>query len=400
MPLSKHFYALDEVQAALFYTAGRYDAKEALFWCKEMIDSGCIGEAISTLFESWLWHKGPLCITWLIRAWTTLRSSELSADSILESVYQLCSFKKKDHSLWNILTLSSSSVDQVTPKTPLLPDENMDDKEVYFLRAIHQGKARSAWWISHYIESERVWWLVEWYLIHVRCADSSYLEALKGYEDLLGYRSDEYDTIIRCCAILSACVTLLNDSIPIIDSKMKLEIEEWKTLDGCKARRIYTIPTACLYGVTQRGNMKWSQHNLVQLYNVEAYLIGCPFWDEALADYAIIVNEKIKWNTDELREAFYQKYFPDDIPDEWTLAEKKKSHGDGILGPSDKVTLAKYARIHFSGQSRLAWSTMKTAQAQLEKRENQECILSNVADCGHAPFVESLIKPVHKRIRI
>lgn len=407
MPLSKHFYSLDEVQAALFYTAGRYDAKEALFWCKEMIDSGCIGEAISTLFESWLLHKGPICLSWLLHAWTTLRSDELTEDAILLSVYQLCSNKKKDNSLWNVLALGSQEVDRVTPKTPPLPlDPSRDQKELYFLRAIYQGKARSAWWISHYLEPARVWWLVEWYYTHVlykdykECMDANWLEALKGYEDLLGYRSDAYDTIIRCCAILSVCTTFTKQNMaPVMDDRITA-IEAWKKLDGRKSRRIYTIPTACLYGRTQRGHMKWSQPNLVQLYQVEMYLTGCPFWDGVLSHHATIINEKIHWVSEKERETFYQTYFPDDIPDEWTLAEKKKSHGDGVLGPTDKVTLAKYARIHFSGLSRLAWNTTKAALLQVEKRDNQDCDISRIADTPLFPFDAALLKPVHKRPKI
>ena len=33
---------------------------------------------------------------------------------------------------------------------------------------------------------------------------------------------------------------------------------------------------------------KWTQNNLTQLYDVEKYLVGCPFWDEALTEYADI----------------------------------------------------------------------------------------------------------------
>lgn len=405
MPLSKHFYSLDEVQAALFYTAGRYDAKEAIFWCKEMIDSGCIGEAISTLFEAWIWHKGPFYNAWLLEAWTALRSDELSENAILLSVYQLCSFKKKDNSLWNILALSSHEVDRVTPRTPPLPlpIDEMDKKELYFLRAIYQGKARSAWWISHYLETERVWWLVEWVYTHVNHDThiENWLNALKGYEDLLGYRSDVYDTIIRCYAILYVCTKPSKQHAPLImEDRMTNAIEEWKKLDGRKSRRIYTIPTACLYGRTHRGNMKWSQHNLVQLYHVEPYLVGCPFWEEALSSHATITNEKICWIYEKDREAFYQAYFPDDIPDEWSLVEKKKSHGDGVLGPTDKVTLARYARIHFSGPCRLAWSTTKEALQQIEKRDNQDCDISNIIDGIIFPFDPALLKPVHKRTKI
>jgi len=422
MPLSKHFYSLDEVQAALFYTAGRYDAKEAAFWCQELIDSGCIGEAISTLFESWLWHKGPFCLSWLLQAWSTLRSEELSEEAILLAVYQLCSVRKKDHSLWNVLALSGQEVDRVTPKTqsskdpvipktqsskdPVIPKTQSsqslktNNKENYFLRAVCQGKARSAWWISCYMSSDRVWQLLE-------CI--SPLAALKGYEDLLGYRSDEYDMIIRCCAILAACLSPLQQEesykpLPTtMDKHLQDALTEWRLLNGRMARRVYVIPTACLYGKTQRGNKKWSQSNLVQLYQVEPYMIGCPFWDNALLAYASINEEgKIQWKSDADRSAFYQAYFPDDIPDEWSLAEKKKSHGDGVLGPTEQVLLAKYARTHFASLSRLAWGTTKAVQLYLEKQvqNKNECDISTIVHQHIFPFDEALLEPVHKRLRI
>lgn len=395
MPLSKHFYSLDEVQAALFYTAGRYDAKEALFWCKEMIDSGCLSEAISTIFESWLWHKGPFCLSWLLQAWATLRSDEVSEEAVLLSVYQLCSIRKKDHSLWNVLALSSVEVDRITPKTPLF--NKMCNKELYFHRAIYQGKARSAWWISHYMESHRVWELLE----QIRPDYRDVFICLQTYDALLGYRSDEYDTIVRCCAILIACLKECSNPIPLcMDTNMNTTIEEWKKMDGRKSRRMYTIPVACLYGRTQRGHMKWTRHNLVQLYHVEPYLVGCPFWDQALIEYAVVDDGMIQWKTDALRNVFYQTYFPDDIPDEWSLAEKKKSHGDGVLGPTDKVTLARYARIHFSGLSRLAWNTAKEALHQIEKRVSQDCIISSIVDGIVFPFDAALLKPVHKRPKV
>ena len=37
MPLSRHLYSLDEVQAALLYTTTRNSPTEALFWCQELI---------------------------------------------------------------------------------------------------------------------------------------------------------------------------------------------------------------------------------------------------------------------------------------------------------------------------------------------------------------------------
>jgi hypothetical protein len=61
------------------------------------------------------------------------------------------------------------------------------------------------------------------------------------------------------------------------------------------------------------------------------------------------------WTTEEEREAFYDRFFPDDPPDEWTLAEQQRSHGDGVLA-SGGCTMEKYARLFLSHTSRLAWS--------------------------------------------
>ena len=162
MPLSRHFYTVDELYAALTYCTRRNDTIETLFWCQELILSGYISETISTLFEAWLWNKGPFCLAWLRHA-TTLRSEELVAEDILLAAYQLSAipYDKQDHSLWNILVLSSETPDRVTPKTPPWTMKDMDkmdkidEKELYFIRALYQGKAQSAWWMAQQMEEKR-----------------------------------------------------------------------------------------------------------------------------------------------------------------------------------------------------------------------------------------------------
>ena len=202
MPLSRNFYSIDEVIAVLQYTSHRNEHKETLFWSKELIISGYISETISTLFKSWLWHKGN--ISWLLYA-CILRSDEISEDNILLSTYQL-SMSPNDHSLWNVLAttaINPSIPDRVTHKSPSEFPSN-DPKEMYFIRALYQGKGQCAWWISRYLPS--VWPLLEWYITHIYPSYTMYtvyFEAMQHYEELLGYRSDEYDIIVLCSVILS-----------------------------------------------------------------------------------------------------------------------------------------------------------------------------------------------------
>lgn len=413
MPLSRHFYSLDEVHSALHYTTTRNLPNESLFWCQELILSGCVSEAISTLFESWLWHKGPFHLQWLIQAWSTLASDELSENDLLLSAYQLTLCSQKDHSLFHILvntTMDPTIPDRVTPKTPhILPSD--DNKEIYFIRALFQKKAHSAWWISQYIDTIRLWELIEWYTQHIipdkyHDSYSTCFIALQNYDKLLGYKSDEYDKIIRCLTILSLCLSDEKQkqsftSLPtIIDTRYQDELYRLSQKNGRKEYRNYSIPTMCLYGLTLRGCMKWTKNNFNQLNTIEPHLIGCPFWDNAIESYGVITeNNEIKWNSDDDIEDFYTKYFPDDIPDEWTKQDKLKSHGDGILGPNDNPTLYKFARTHLSKISRLAWNIISNTHDYIQKANITECQFTTILQYNVAlPILdESLLRPVHKK---
>jgi len=408
MPLSRHFYSLDEVHAALTYSSRRNDTLETLFWCQELILSGHIGESISTLFEAWLWHKGPFHLSWLEHAWSTLRSDTLTSDEILLAASHLSTipYQQQDHSLWNILALSSeplSQINRVTPKTPPWISTDIDVEELYFIRALYQGKARSAWWMAQQWEDDRVWSVLESYAAHRYPA--LIWDALRNYEHLLGYRSPEYDIIIRCVAVLSCCLSLeqyekSRKGLPQLTAVQKDVLQRWASCVGYKKRRIYTIPTACLYGVTERGRHCWSHNNVRELNQLEPSLIGCPFWEEAIAEYGTI-TDRIQWNSDDDLESFYDRYFPNDIPDEWTKAEKAISHGDGIVGPTETVTLFKYSRSTFSKWSRLAWNTYDLVQKQLEKRVEWDGSLCTIyVPCVIVAYDKKILEPVHKRLRL
>ncbi len=406
MSLSRHFYALDEVHAALQYCSTRNDRHETIFWCYELLRSGCIAETISTLFEAWLWNKGPFCLSWMSVA-QRLASDEVTEEDILLAAYQLSwiSHTRRDHSLWNILVLTAEGAvpDRVTLKTPpYLPSH--DENEIYMVRAMFQGKAYSAWWMSRHLPDTHVWKLLRWYVVH-NCpvyADYylSYFTVLEQYESLLGYRSDEYDVIIRCLAVLSVCLnseqqekswSVLPD---MIEPRLQTTLCEWEAECGRKQHRRYTIPAACLYGRCMRSQMKWSESTVSQLGTLEKGFIGCPFWEEAAAEY----QHNNKWLSDDAREAFYDRYLVDDIPDEWTKAEKQKSHGDGLLGPTQSVRLAVYSRRF--GMARLIWNANPIVQAFLEKKDG--CDPLDVIRWFPEPgeITNILLRPIRRRVCI
>ena len=126
--LSRHFYDLEEVQAALRYCVIHHETRETLFWCYELLCSGCASEAISTLFEAWLWHKGPFHLSWLISTWKTLAVEEVSEEAILDAAFQLSQLPCTDHSLSTVLVLQVAERTSPFPRT-LANDQCQDAHE-------------------------------------------------------------------------------------------------------------------------------------------------------------------------------------------------------------------------------------------------------------------------------
>lgn len=408
LPLTKRFYVLDEVQAALLYTSSRGHIKESGFWCRELIESGYIGEAISILFESWLWHRGPFHLSWFIEAFTRLSSTEVSADDILCMVYQLSSFPIKDHSLWTMYAWSivdpDSLFDRITSQSPSsFPSE--DPTEIFFICAVFQHKAQSAWRISLTIDPARLWTLIEWYVTNlVPLPFKNLYEQLfciiKQYDQLLGYSSPEYDRAIMGLVLLSICLTVSQQETSFKTTTSTPSIPSLSLTN----HREYSIPHYGLYGITQRGCLSQKMTTFDHLYDVESAIQDCPYWEEAKEPYQ---DSKEKWLSHDTRESFYNRYFPNDIPDEWALKEKEKSHGHGILQQEESVTVWGFMRRYMMGQTRLAWGR---GHLFLRKSEHVT-LLDKVGIEGVSPFLALLsllptsippialdkLKPVYKK---
>jgi hypothetical protein len=110
------------------------------------------------------------------------------------------------------------------------------------------------------------------------------------------------------------------------------QIGKWRAIHLNRPARIYAIPDECLYGLTQRGCMCRTEGTLKELYTIQEVL----------------------YDGFEDLETFYAKTFPDDIPDEWSLMDQRKSHGPGVLRKGEGITLAKLGRIWMT-ESCLYW---------------------------------------------
>jgi hypothetical protein len=109
----------------------------------------------------------------------------------------------------------------------------------------------------------------------------------------------------------------------------------WMDAAGHRKGRLHEIPDAALHANTTRGSMPFKYTNIGDVRDPVSILSeGCRFWQEAFQSAGIAVEEdtgSIQFPNDDALEEFYERYFPDDIPDEWSTADQQKSHGRGFL---------------------------------------------------------------------
>ena len=139
--------------------------------------------------------------------------------------------------------------------------------------------------------------------------------------------------------------------------------------------RIYAIPDECLYGLTQRGRMCRTEGTLKELYMIQELL------HDGIEDL----------------EAFYARTFPDDIPDEWSLLDQRKSHGPGVLRTGEGITLAKLGRIWMTDACLYWWGFQGTIPNEATGLEDVALLhMATVEDI----VMNSLLKAVSKQLVI
>jgi hypothetical protein len=100
-------------------------------------------------------------------------------------------------------------------------------------------------------------------------------------------------------------------------------METWESEMNLRKRRAYAIPELCLSLLTARGKLDCytsTDSELTDTRKLENALARSPLWATGVAESKA---------SDYGREDFYDSYFCD-IPDEWSAADRAKSHGRGL----------------------------------------------------------------------
>lgn len=281
MRLTKHLYRFEEVRSAFLYTIRCRRHVEACFWLEELEESCYSGEARRLLFVAWFLFIGLGRLHWLLY-WSTV--GHLREGRQLLCI-QLCTCTERESSLWMLI---ASNV-LPPPSLPL----------VQSWRSFQTGVNPT---LTHLNDTRLV----------------SIVHALAT--DMKGYACFGKATLF---GIQSFWKQISQSSWLPFSSHLRFTeiIASWRELTMRK-RRVYTIPYDCLFGMTWRG-MGGDTTNELQNLTKEVFQQS-SYW-----------KVKACWETDEEKEKFYQTYFPDDIPDEWSREDQEKSHGAPGFGSVD-----------------------------------------------------------------
>jgi len=96
-------------------------------------------------------------------------------------------------------------------------------------------------------------------------------------------------------------------------------------------------------------------------------------------------------------DAFYARTFPDDIPDEWSLVDQRKSHGPGVLRPGEGITLAKLGRIWMTDPCLYWWGFQGPIPNEARGLEDVALVQEGMAEDA---VMNSLLKAVSKQLVI
>jgi hypothetical protein len=319
------------------FCALRGKSVEATFWALELLDSELIEELMTALQQIWLYGFGVKALGWYRQYTRIFQEEEIIQECVLALVSELCRLASNGKRDRSILTLLCAEI---------IPDrvniQNIHSRftpvEGFAYRAILQRKTLTAWGAIRGMESPDAF-LKRAAMRKHGVKAGIFLKLLSG--DIWEQRAT---AVAALCLSKEEFIASWNQVLHPILNEVARELPVWSELLGRRERRIYRIPPECL-GYTQRGKLSVYESNekdIMGRMEKPSGLWYSPFWDsvaELYGGWEAVKEDPV------IREAFYAKYFPDDIPDEWSKDSRAKSHGTGASADLSKTFQAWYGRL-------------------------------------------------------
>jgi hypothetical protein len=359
-PLTRNLYSMDEVVSALQISL-RSGNGRAFFWLWELANSLEADTALRASLDAWLlWGGGydPFLLT--LPAPTTGPAAHILMWRVQNAIQAAGSLNAQ-----RLLALTAdlavppplviqSPIEPPLPSPPP-PPPNDDDPDygpplwTALFQAVQTHSRRTAFWYLHAATA-------------ALCADTVwlFLTAMAAPHPLLKFAlttlrrhaspHPESQLLHQAAALLILCdptpAVLTPAPKPPSTALACRDWDSWTAHVGRRSGRVHAIPPSALHRATSRGSLPAAYTNVGELRDpTPALLSGCRFWRTATAAAGALYDadaDALRFPDDDALESFYARFFPDDIPDEWSLADQYKSHGPGCAetAPIAPVTVA------------------------------------------------------------
>jgi len=381
-PLTRNFYSMDEVVSALQISL-RSGNGRAFFWLWELAVSLEVPAALAAVHEAWLlWGGGydPFLLT--LPAPTTALSAHTLMCRVQNAIQAAGSLNSQrllaetaDLEEPPSLVPPPQSLLQQTPSPSPPPPPTNDDNPDYgpplwtaLFQAVQTHSRRTAFW---YLQAAAATLCADtvWLFLNTLAAQQPILKVALSTLHRHATARPESQLLHQAAALLILCdptPTLLTP--PTSTPSSGLACRDWNTWTahvGRRVARVHAIPPTAIHQETSRGTLPSAYTNIGELRDPgPALLTGCRFWRTATTAAGAVYDpdtDALQFPDDDCLEQFYSSYFPDDIPDEWSLADQHKSHGPGCAETAPPSPMAPVVPAANSGQKVDALATLLSA---------------------------------------
>ena len=379
MPLTRNLYEIDEVVSALQICLRR-NLPAAHFWTWELVQSGEDELALNTLHDTWLRYGGGrdpmlLAIKPITPAdWSSLilrvRYASRPRTPALPLLNEVATAEPP--------SVPAPAIPKPSPKPFLVAAaaDNVDLKVStriwkYLHAAIAAGNRQATLWalqaMQPIMSPDTIWLAID----ALASPAAPAIQLLKAHAT----PHPESQLLHQATSLLIACVADTElpafMSLPEDAPAVEHHIRDWnRWIPGRRASRLQEIPVDALHKETTRGRIPGRYTNIEDIRDPIAELPqGCRWWREQTAAMGVHINEEgaLVFPSDDVLEAFYERYFPDDIPDEWSAKDQQKSHGRGTAETAPAPPVALKIREEPAATWPLPTATVEEITARLSK---------------------------------
>ena len=313
-----HLYRVEEVIASLRWSLICHAYTEAIYWALELFDSDYLIEVFECLTKTYMLYIGLKTHPILYQQLLTMKAAEeLDRDEFILLVYNLARIKRRDATPMHLIL---TGLVEVTWKP--FAHRAYETLEDGIQDCLSRGKIKEAWLLSQ---------------------QRPLNESIEDHAVMISQHSKvSYEP--------ETCIydTLLKELYEIIT--------DWDSEQSMRKRRVYSPKPEAIVWICERTYKNTDADIMGAL---EACLFDSPYWKSILQQYGSVEGTEMQWSTERLKEQFYETYFTDDIPDEWSAADREKSHGRA-LHFSEPIAKIKYYNNILLKTTSLLWGPMKS----------------------------------------